>query len=161
MVVASLSGGEGVIAIDASQQHGFSVAKPGHNTYAKAKAVFPPWEIPLNPFDLGVCSQFHGWDGVYDVFFESVIADENVDCLVVGLPPLGGMLKPEEACKPFLLGKSIGKPVAVWSLAMGQSLEAFIEALELNGVPVYPSAERAIKALSAVYKYNLWRRSVG
>lgn len=161
IVIASLSGGEGVIAIDASQQHGFSMAKPGSNTYAKAKAIFPPWEVPLNPFDLGVCSQFHGWDGVYPTFFESMIADVDVDCIVVGLPPFGFMLKPEEACKPFLLGKGAGTPVAVWMPAPHQSLDAFIEALESNGVPVYPSAERTIKALSVVYRYHNWRRTAG
>jgi len=56
MVIASLSGGEGVLAVDAGQQHGFSMAKPGSDARAKMKAIFPPWEIPLNPFDLGVCS---------------------------------------------------------------------------------------------------------
>jgi acyl-CoA synthetase (NDP forming) len=161
IVIASLSGGEGVIAIDASQQHGFSMAKPGSNAYARAKAVFPPWEIPLNPFDLGVCSQFYGWSGLYDVFFGSMIGDAGVDCMAVGLPPFGMMFDPETACKPFLLSKSAGKTVAVWRPAPHESLDAFIEALESNGVPVYPSAERAIKALSVVYRYHNWRRTAG
>ncbi|MBM4453395.1 MAG: hypothetical protein FJ013_02295 [Chloroflexi bacterium] len=161
IVIASLSGGEGVIAIDAAQQHGFSLAKPGSNAYAKMKAVFPPWEIPLNSFDLGVCAQFHGWRGLYDVLFESMIGDAGVDCMVVGLPPLGMMFDPETACKPFLLGKDARIPVAVWRLAPDKSLDAFIEALESNNVPVYPSAERAIKALSVVYRYHNWRRAAG
>ncbi|MBM4452476.1 MAG: hypothetical protein FJ024_08395 [Chloroflexi bacterium] len=76
--------------------------------------------------------------------------------MVVGLPPLGMMFDPGTACKPFLLGKDARIPVAVWRLAPDKSLDAFIEALESNNVPVYPSAERAIKALSVVYRYHNW-----
>jgi acyl-CoA synthetase (NDP forming) len=90
-----------------------------------------------------------------------MIADVDVDCIVVGLPPFGLMFKPEEACKPFLLGKDAGTPVVVWRPAPHQSLDVFIEGLESNGVPVYSSAERAIKALSVVYRYHNWRRTAG
>ncbi|MBM3153803.1 MAG: hypothetical protein FJ008_00545 [Chloroflexi bacterium] len=84
-----------------------------------------------------------------------------MDCIVIGLPPFGLVSKPEDACKPFLLSKDAGIPVAVWRPAPHESLDAFIEALEANGVPVYPSAERAIKALSVVYRYYSWRRAAG
>ncbi|MCK4331598.1 MAG: CoA-binding protein, partial [Dehalococcoidia bacterium] len=146
IVVATLPGGEGVIAADICQQEGFSMAKPSQRTFDKVKAVFPPWEIPLNPFDLGVCLQFHQFNEVYNIFLESMLDDENVDCLAVGLPPFGPLLGPEEAHKSFLSGKEKGKPIVLWPHAMSKSLDALVEKLELNGVPVYPSAERAIKA---------------
>ena len=38
---------------------------------------------------------------------------------------------------------------------MTESLHAVVEKLELNTVPVYPSAARAIRALSVVYKYRM------
>lgn len=155
IVVASLAGGEGVIATDTCQQNGFSMAKPNRGTFGKVKAVFPPWEIPLNPFDLGVCTQFHQFNEVYNVFLESMLGDENVDCLAVGLPPFFPSLGTDEALRPFLLGREKGKPVVFWPHGMTESLHAVVEELELNGVPVYPSVARAIKALSVVYKYKI------
>lgn len=155
IVVATLPGGEGVIATDICQQDGLSMAKLSQITFDKVKAVFPPWEIPLNPFDLGVCLQFHQFNEVYDVFLESMLDDENVDCLAVQLPPTGSLFESEEFCKPFLLAKGSGKPIVVWWPVMNGSVQAAVEKLELNGVPVYPSAARAIKALSVVYKYKI------
>lgn len=155
IVVASLAGGEGVIATDTCQQNGFSMAKPNRGTFGKLKAFFPPWEIPLNPFDLGVCTQFHQFNEVYNVFLESMLGDENVDCLAVGLPPFFPSLGTDEALRPFLLGREKGKPVVFWPHGMTESLHVVVEELELNGVPVYPSVARAIKALSVVYKYKI------
>jgi len=155
IVVSSLAGGEGVIATDICQQDGFSMAKPNRRTFGKLRAFFPPWEIPLNPFDMGVCTQFHPVSEVYRVFLESMVGDENVDCLVIGLPLFGPLLGTGEALSPFFLGKEKGKPVVLWPHAMSESLHAVVEELELNGVPVYPSAARAIKALSVVYKYKM------
>jgi len=78
-----------------------------------------------------------------------------VDSVVVGLPPIGILFESEGAHNPFLLGKEKGKPVALWTHAVDESLRSLVEKLEWEGVPVYPSAERAIKALSVVYKYKL------
>lgn len=155
IVVSSLAGGEGVIATDICQQDGFSMAKPNRRTFGKLKAFFPPWEIPLNPFDMGVCTQFHSTSEVYRVFLESMVGDENVDCLAVGLPPFFPSFGTDEALRPFLLGKEKGKPLVLWPHAMTESLHAVVEKLELNSVPVYPSAARAIRALSVVYKYKM------
>jgi len=161
IVLGSLSGGEGVIAIDAALKSGFSIATPEVNNQNGVEIIFPPWEISLNPFDLGVCSQFHGWDKAYDIFFASMADDASVDCIVVGLPPLGLMYKPEEACKPFIKAKDKGKAVVVWRPAMHESLETLILSLEANHIPVYPSAERAISSLAIVYRYYSWHGHSG
>ena len=109
----------------------------------------------MNPFDMGVCTQFHPTSEVYRVFLESMVGDENVDCLAVGLSPFLPSFGTDEALRPFLLGKEKGKPLVLWPHAMTESLHAVVEKLELNSVPVYPSAARAIKALSVVYKYKM------
>lgn len=155
MMVISSSGGDGVVVTDLCQQADFLMAKPSQSTFDKVKAIFPPWEIPLNPFDLGVCFHFHNPIEVYDVFIRSVLDDDNVDCLVVEIPPIEIMLKPEEFCyEAFVLAKEKGKSIAVWRPAINGSEDKLAERLESNGVPVYPSAIRAIEALSAIYRYK-------
>jgi len=155
IAIGSMSGGEGVLAIDMCQREGFTMAKAEYTTFDRLKSILPPWETPLNPFDLGVCVQFHPFLDVYKKFLESMVGDKNVDGVVVGLPPIGILFESEGAHKPFLLGKEKKKPVVLWTHAVDESLNALVEKLEWEGVPVYPSAERAIKALSVVYKYKL------
>ena len=158
IVVASLSGGEGVVATDICLQDGFSMAAPCRRTYDKIKAVFPPWQIPLNPFDLGVCVQFHRTNRVYDLLLDSMLDDDNVHCMAIQLPASVFVFGAEDFCRSFMMAKEKGKPVVVWRPVTGKADAALVEKLELGGVPVYPSAARAIKALSVPYRYKMMQQ---
>ncbi|GAI05191.1 unnamed protein product, partial [marine sediment metagenome] len=50
-----------------------------------------------------------------------------------------------------------GKAVAVWMISMFGGSNGLTRQLEANRIPVYPSAERAVRALGALYKYNVLR----
>ncbi len=154
--IASFSGGEGVIAADICQQEGFSMASPSQHTIDGIKAIFPPWEIPVNPLDLGVCIQFNRAEKIFQVFFDYMANDTNVDCLLIQLPSKASYSVEEEFCRSFLLAKEEGKTICLWTASMASdSIDSLVERLELNHIPVYLSAPGAIKALSAVYKYKL------
>lgn len=160
-IVSSVSGGEGVLATDICQQEGFLMANPDQVTINRIKTIFPPWEIPANPLDLGICFQFHDPREPFDVFFKAMSDDANVDCLVVQLPNIAylfsdaSLFPAEEFCQPFLSAKKKGKAVVAWTFLAGNSNDPMVKTLEANHIPVYPSASRAIKALSAVYKYKI------
>jgi acyl-CoA synthetase (NDP forming) len=168
IAVVNISGGEGVIATDACQQNGFQMAKLGKKTIKKLREIFPPWEIPVNPFDGGVCMEFHLSD--MGKFFHTLAAipdDENVDCLIAQIPRtmfertehlqssrLSATM--EEFVSTFAdMGKR--KPLALWRSSVGGIEERLVERLELNGIPVYPSSNKAAKALAALYKYQVYR----
>lgn len=155
IAIATLSGGEGVLATDMCQHNGLSMAKPSQRTFDKLKAIFPPWEIPLNPFDLGICFQFHPSSKAYAVFLEAMLDDEDVDGLVVQLAFVDSLPETEESLKPFLLAKGKGKPVTFWMPVMDKAGSVLVERLESNGIPVYRSAAAAIRALSVVCKYKI------
>ena len=70
-----------------------------------------------------------------------------------------GYFSVEEFCKPFLLAREKGKSIVAWTISMSGKQELPIERLELNSIPVYSSAARAIKALSAVYRYKVMREA--
>jgi len=168
--IITLSGGEGVMATDTCDMNGLTMAQLGDHTYQRLKKIFPPWEIPLNPIDGGVCLEFT----LSDILrvFNTLIAipeDENVDCIVMQMPPDFFNLAPNESssakasdslrerCAQALLNmKRAGKPFALWRTSMDRNEDELVERLESNYLPVFPSSERAIKSLSALYRYKAY-----
>ena len=172
MAIIMMSGGEGVMATDACEMNGFELAVFGERTQRKLKNVLPPWEIPLNPLDNGVCMEFNIHDPVN--FFESLSAipeDENVDCLIMQTPPnfhdfifsspdvseeqADSIL--DEFTKKFLNMRKPGKAVALWRSSMGLEEQKWIQSLEARGLPVFESSERAVRAMAAMRQYRLRR----
>lgn len=169
LAIITLSGGEGVMATDACELNGLKLASLSRDTYQKIKKIFPPWEIPLNPLDVGVCMEFH-LTNLFS-FFQILAAlpqDENVDAIIMQMPPLNlfdrfstnpiGPPSLEESLKEQFIQwlitiKGFGKPFALWCTAMDAPEMEFVERLEANSIPVFHSSERAIKAFSAMYRY--------
>jgi acyl-CoA synthetase (NDP forming) len=163
VAVISLSGGEGVIATDACEQSGFRLAEVSEETRNRLKKLFPPWEIPVNPFDAGVSMQFHSMD-INDSFstLGSMLYDENVDCMIMQAPTLVFQRVSEtlsqsvvlsfmdETVRVIVRAKEAGKPLALWRSTMDSIEDEFIRKLELQHIPVFESSLRAIRALSAL-----------
>ena len=171
IAVVNISGGEGVIATDACERNDFQMAKLGKKTIEKLREIFPPWEISLNPLDGGVCMEFHMVE--MGKFFQALAAipdDKNVDCLMAQIPrtmfeKLEHLQSPsllptmEEFVSTFADMKN-RKPLALWRSSMEGVEAQLVERLELNGIPVYPSSDRAVKALAALYKYQVYRNRI-
>jgi acetyltransferase len=172
VTVVNLSGGEGVIAADACERHGLKMTKPSEKTYERLKRVFPPWEIPLNPLDVGPCMEFHIADFATDFskfFIEvgSLLEDENVDCMVMQIPItifLKASTIPGFSQSDFseLMDRVVNiylrvkekKPLTLWKSSMDSTEAEFVKRLEQSEIPVYSSAEKAAKALGVLYKYK-------
>jgi len=152
------------------------MAKLGEKTYKRLRETSPPWEIPLNPLDFGVCMEFHMADLITDLnkFFDdltSILEDEEVDCMIMQLPStifmkVSATLKlPKSAISGmmdgiadiFLRMKEKGKPLALWRSSMDIMEDEFVNMLESKKIPVYPFSERAVKAMAALYKYKSMR----
>lgn len=169
LAIITLSGGEGVMATDACELNGLKLATLSQHTYQKIKKIFPPWDIPLNPFDAGVCMEFHLSNPF--LFFQILTAipqDENVDATIMQMPPLNlfdrlltssnapphpkSSLK-EQFIQWLITVKRFGKPFALWCTAMDSQEMELVERVEANSIPVFPSSERGIKAFSAMCRY--------
>ena len=167
LAIITLSGGEGVMATDACELNGLKLASLSKDTYQKIKKIFPPWEIPLNPFDAGVCMEFHLSDLIsFFLTLATIPQDENVDGAIMQMPPnLSALLAPpngpqnvkgalEKQFVRWLISvKEYGKPFALWCTAMDSEEMELVERLEASSVPVFHSSERAIKALSTMCRY--------
>ena len=169
LAIITLSGGEGVMATDSCGMHGLELAAPDQDTYQRLKGIFPPWEIPLNPFDAGVCMEFHLSDLIS--FFQTLTAiaqDENVDCTIMQMPPnlfasfsknpdlpedMTATLR-EQFVQWLISVKEYGKPFALWCSAMDRQEMELVEMLEAGSLPVFQSSERAVKAFSSMYRYG-------
>ena len=141
---------------DLCHQAGFSLPRLQQETLEKLKPVFPPWEISGNPFDLGVTLQFHDPRKVYGTLLEAVARDPNVDALAIQLPPRL-LNAPREFFLPFLEPLKAQKPIALWFPGFPPGRDEAFQWLEDQHVPVFPSPEKALKALFALHRSSLWK----
>lgn len=158
VAVATVSGGEGVIATDLCQQNGLAIAELSEESCRRLRSVFPPWDIPVNPLDAGICGQFNEGVDVYSIFLQALSDDPNVDCFAMDLIGVRSG-ESDNLVKAAHEAIGQGKRLVMWAIDPGM-LRGTIERLESSRIPVYPSAERAIKALSAAYQYH-GRKAVG
>jgi acyl-CoA synthetase (NDP forming) len=158
--IASVSGGEGVMATDICQQEGLSLAKVEQKTLDKMKEVFPSWEVPVNPFDLGVSVQFGDPVKSYMTFLAAMANDTNVDCILVQLPWFTMGFPVEVFCLPFEAARQKGKTVVIWTIAWTREIIPYIEALEEKHIPVYQYVSAAFHSLAALYRYKLMNQGL-
>lgn len=167
LAIITMSGGEGVMATDACELEGLRLARLSSQTHASLKEILPPWEIPLNPFDAGVCMEFHMSQPSF--FLDTMVAvpeDESVNCVIMQMPPnlFGYGLSREKAnafrkviTQGFETIKKVGKPFALWRSSMDPRDEDWISEIESKGMPVFESAERAVRALAVMSRFSLKR----
>jgi acyl-CoA synthetase (NDP forming) len=164
LAIITLSGGEGVMATDTCEMNGLRLAHISGRTAKSLEKIFPEWEIPLNPFDAGVCMEFYLSNLL--AFFEALATipeDENVDCVIMQMPPhllLGrtsscqNNSERKKYIQVFSRIKKTGKPFALWRTGMDEEEDKLIKIIESHSLPVFQSSERIIKALSAMYRYR-------
>jgi len=157
--VSTGPGGEGVLTTDQCYYHGLAMAKLGEEAYGKLRAIFPPWEINTNPLDLGVCAQFNSGMDVGPVIMDAVAGDENVDCVALQ-GRADRFKKPQDFFRVVSETVKRGKPVAIWMTVMPKGEDTIADQMEARRIPVYPSAERAIRALAALHRYYRLREAI-
>ena len=144
--VAVLSGqaGPGIIASDICEQHGLILADFSAKTTEQVEALLPPIAMRSNPVDMGPA--WYDSETIKKVI-EVILADENIDGLVLYfayasanrplLKEIGGLLKSPAHKKPVIC--CFPSPTGAW-------VEEKHE-LDESGVAVYPTPERAAKAM--------------
>jgi len=151
--IATFPGGEGVIVTDALEQEGLRLAEPSSATIDKLRAIFPAWDIPANPWDLGLTIQFHDPASIYTTVLDATVADPNVDALAIQIHP-EFLTVPKEFMAIFLRAAEEGKPIVLWLAGMESGRHENLTWLEEKGVPVFPSPEKAVRALAALHRLS-------
>jgi acetyl coenzyme A synthetase (ADP forming)-like protein len=153
IAIVTDGGGFGIVATDAAVQLGLELPSLSNESIKSLKSFLPAYASTKNPIDLTGDATVER----YQKALEVVLKDKNISGVVcialMQLPTLtDDIVNVLRDCKVF------GKPITVCS-AGGQYILDRNRKLEAFGIPVYPSSERAVKALAALYEYgNILKR---
>ncbi|KPK85819.1 MAG: hypothetical protein AMJ94_18585 [Deltaproteobacteria bacterium SM23_61] len=153
MAILSGPGGPAVAAADACEEFGLEVAELEEETRKELKKIIPQTGTSVrNPVDLGLASVFQV--DLYGRSAEIVGRDPGVDTLVLQGRGATAELDYRYANGVIEAHRKIGKPFIAISLGgmylEDKSKKALLEA----GIPIFPSAERALWAYSHLTRYG-------
>lgn len=142
------AGGAGVMAADAAEWEGLTVARLSESTVRALAARLPPAAALYNPVDiLGDANAQR-----YREALELVLGDPGVD-MVTALSAPVAILRFSELAEVVAEAKErFGKPIAV-SFMAGELGEEAEEILRRAGIPSFFDPARAVRALAALAKY--------
>ncbi|HSR88958.1 MAG TPA: acetate--CoA ligase family protein [Candidatus Udaeobacter sp.] len=149
VAIISNAGGPAVISTDALEVEGLELAALSQKTLTKLKNNLPAASNIFNPVDvLG--------DALSDRYYEAindVLAEKNVDALVVILTPQVMTEAEVTAEKIAALSAKYGKPV-VCSFMGGEMIEDGEKILNKYKIPSFRFPERAVKALAKMWQWQ-------
>lgn len=153
VLVVSDSGGMGIQAVDALESLGLEVPEVPESIAKELKRELLPFAAVSNPIDVTGSATDEHYKIVIDMLLPTAFFDM---ALIVTLMQVPGLTK--NLSEYIIDAKKYGKPIAVVNFGGSELVQKFEEALEDNGIPVYPTPDRAAKALWALYKYGEIRR---
>ena len=161
IAILTNAGGPGVIAADALEHHGLTLAQLQELTLKSLSAILPTAASVNNPVDMLASASPEQYASCLNLLLE----DDNVDGALVILPP-PPMFKAEDVAEKIVqtlesdsslsasgkpLDSRTRKPVVI--ALMGSILvEEAAKTFQLANIPTYPFPERAASALSALVK---------
>ena len=151
VAVITNAGGPAVLAADAVEQFGMTLAKIEEDHVELLKQQLPPAAIAYNPIDvLGDADPKR-----YSMAVDAAQNDEEVDAVIVILTP-HSMTQPAETARSIAQKAGGDKPILMVLMGSDEARVEHIKMVDKN-LPIYPSPGRAVAALSAMRKYQQWR----
>ena len=158
IAIITHSGGAGVVAVDAAEEAGLSIAKYSRATLDKLARWAP--RLARNPIDLGpALGTSEDPFGYQEKLIDTVMQDPNVDCGVIVI--YEGVMSPGQLVLEMFdrLVQRFSKPLAIWVYGPKLSMTADVSRkLEERGLPTYTDLETAVKALGTLAGYAKFKR---
>jgi acyl-CoA synthetase (NDP forming) len=147
--VMTNSGAMRGISFDVAGEAGLELIEWSPETATKLREIFPPF-VPIdNPLDTGTFA--FGRPEIWDQAARPLLDDPRVGALIVTLFPGRPPQQVEKAEYLLPAIRASKKPVAFVMLGDPMQLdEKFMTLVREDGVPLYRSTERAIRAVAAV-----------
>jgi len=154
--IISISGGAGVMTVDACTRYGLEIATLSKSTFEQLNGLFPEWAHCSNPVDMWPAGMFHGYHYSYQRILEAFMQDPQIDAVIC---ITGSSMEKEEDFLDVsgiireVAGRYPDKPVVAFTCG-GRFRDYELELEKDQSVAYYYSPERAARALSALYKYH-------
>jgi acyl-CoA synthetase (NDP forming) len=139
-------GGFGIAAADAAIQSGLELPEPSQNLATKIKQFLPSYASIKNPIDLTGDATSERYANVLETVLSS---NEYSGVLIIALLQISTL--DESIVSVIESLKKYGKPIAVCMAGGAWTHERAVK-LEASGIPVFPTPERAARALSVLYR---------
>lgn len=147
--VVSVSGGAGVIAVDCLEaaEH-LSLASFGSGTVQRIRALLPDFGGSENPVD--VTAQIFNSPGLFEDVVRIVYEQNEVDVIVAYLASIHGDVGQQVAKAVAEAQRTVSLPIVVAWASRESVNRSALAILRDEGIPVFRTAERAIRALDRV-----------
>lgn len=153
--VITVTGGAGIMAIDTIVRHNLHAAKLSPETLRKIGALAPSWQRMDNPADIWPAAMIagHPFEEVFSTTLEAFLTDRNVHGVVLIFAgfSLEASIDPTESILQ-VADKFKEKPILCWLYGLEpEQMASRLE--EMGGIVVYPTLDRAARALSRLNDY--------
>jgi acetyl coenzyme A synthetase (ADP forming)-like protein len=151
VMIITDGGGFGVLASDECERLGLLLPEPTDEMKKRLRKMFPSHVILHNPIDLTGDATAERYATALEECLKSKQYNGVILITLFQIPTL------EEKIVEMIseLAKKHGKPVLCCA-AGGRFTARLSERLEANGIPVYPTPERVVKAFAALARYSEW-----
>jgi len=141
------------LALDFADDLGLAVPPLGEPVTEKLRALLPPYAVAENPLDyttIGVRQP-----GLIGELLLTMLEDESIGNLVLAIP-VGPVVAQKDKAEHIVPMVARAKKPAVLVLTGDDSpIEPFfVDAINASGVPLFRSADRALRALNRVAQYG-------
>ncbi len=157
VAVVTNAGGPGILAVDACESVGLTVAPFSAETRAKLSAFLPAAASTGNPVDMVASAG----PQEYRQAIEVVLADSDTDALLVIFAPvdvrhsLATLAAIREGIAHARRDGTVGKPILACLMADAGRPQPLTVGTER--VPAYAFPENAVRALARIASYSEWR----
>ncbi|MBI5896845.1 MAG: acetate--CoA ligase family protein [Desulfobacterales bacterium] len=153
VAIMTLSGGAGILACDALERGGLTIAPLAAQTRELLAEVFPAWMPPSNPIDLFPAVAQRGRVVAFEKAFAATLADPNIDVIVIhyvagidaGVPDIQGMRSLADEQK---------KTVVFWLMGLAEGKRLVSEAARTAGIAVFDDATRLAECVATAARFN-------
>jgi len=159
VAVVTVTGGGGVIAADKCAEYGLELAPLSSRTLNKIKENMPSWANVGNPADIEPLFETVGPEESIKIAVEAALEDEKVDSVIlifVAVPRLIPYFEIKRAATYLKEINTERKPILAYLLGYKETVDSWSMQLEEEGIPVYSSIERCVKALGCLWRYKMY-----
>ena len=147
VAILTNAGGPGILAADACEAHGLTVAALENRTLAELRAFLPSAAGLQNPIDMLATASAADFERAARI----LLSDPNVDSVIaIFIPPIVTAAA-DVAAAVKSAAAAFQKPVVATFMSVADAIPM------LTPVPCYRFPESAVRALAHVVQYSAWR----